>query len=116
MSDIGFIPTPHQRQQFSIPEGKSVVGHKVVVAGLYLAKSLLRSSEGACEKRRVDYSEAFDLPASSRGVFGQGALGCLLTEGTLAARLAEHDAGFRSVLTHTIVRHENILEDLPPEE
>ena len=102
----------HHAQAFGVPKGRHVIGHRIVVEGYYVS-SEIEPHTGHAEKKRVRYSESFDLKPADHLLHGQGALGHILSDGFLAERLSAKDKNFRAIATHVISKHENILEPEP---
>lgn len=91
-------------QAHDLPKGGKLLGHKITVEGFYFA------FDAAGEKVRRKYSEEFELAPAEHKVHGQGALGHILTDKLLAARLSEKDPEFRAIQTHVVTAHENLSE------
>jgi hypothetical protein len=89
---------------------KKLVGHKITVKGIYLAKPPKRDELGAAESRKVEYEESFDLPPGKGNLIDTNALSQVLGKNLLADRLLEKDTEFRGIKTHIIVKHENLFE------
>lgn len=104
-------PSHAAAQAHGIPKGKHVAGHKIVVEGFYFAGVI--DAAGSFEKKRVAYREEFTLRAREHKLHGQGALGHILSDKVLAARLSSKDKNFRSIQTHVVTHHENILVNAP---
>lgn len=108
--------TPSLRELHKIPDGKVLVGHKIVVEGFYSAAPQKTDEAGHWSKRRVAYREQFELAAHEHRLTAQGSLGHILSDKFLAARLSKNDPEFRAILTHKVVAHENMLADEPKAE
>lgn len=101
-----FVPVGHLQPKEAVE--KVLAGHRVTVKGFYLAAPNAKSAAGHWEKRRLPYEETFDLEPKGHNFHGQGALGHLLRDEILAARLLENDPEFRAIATHEVVKHENL--------
>lgn len=79
---------------------KKIVGHRVVVAGHYLANVVNTPGhvgEGRRNKARLKYSEEFDVPLN------HGAPLTYVLSALLGPRLREKDKHFRAVVSHELV-------------
>ena len=92
-----------------LPEGAKISGHKLVVKGIYFA------FDAKGEKVKREYREEFELPPAAHLIHGQGALGSLLSDKSLAERLLKKDPEFRAIQTHELEAHANLFE-APDEE
>lgn len=112
-----FAPSDHDRQQHELPEDHVVVGHRVVVSGVYFAKAAKRDAAGAAQKVKKPYREEFFLEPHQDNLRESNALSRILG-GPLQERLRTKDKDFRGVQTHEVVEHENRLEKVavPPAE
>ena len=106
------IPSDHQAQAHDIPKGKHVAAHLIVVEGFYLSAAD-EAHNGHHERKRVAYSETFELDPSAKALAESGALSHILSDKLLIERLRSKDKNFRAIATHTITRHENVLVDAP---
>lgn len=79
---------------------KKIIGHRVVVAGVYLSNIVNtpgHTGEGRRNKGRLSYSETFDVPLN------HGAPLTYVLASLLGPRLREKDKHFRAVVTHELV-------------
>ena len=80
------VPSDHQAQAHGLPSPKEkhVAGHVIVIEGFYLANDRDDKHNGHHEKKRVRYSETFEIEPREKALYAQGALSHILGDGKLA--------------------------------